>query len=104
MIKAGFIWEVKYPERLANVVVVPKKGGKWRVCVDYTDLNEACPKDSFPLPHIVQIVDATAGHEILAFLDTFSRFHQISMHLPDAEKMTFITPHGLLIGVFCDVY
>ena len=49
---AGFIREVKYPEWLANVVVVPKKGGKWRVCVDYTDLNEACPKDSFPLPQI----------------------------------------------------
>ena len=65
-----FIREVKYPEWLANVVVVPKKGGKWRVCVDYTDLNEACPKDSFPLPRIDQIVDATVGHGILSFLDT----------------------------------
>ena len=52
LLKAGFIREVKYPEWLANVVVVPKKGGKWRVCVDYTDLNAACLKDSFPLPHI----------------------------------------------------
>ena len=50
LLRVGFIREVKYPEWLANVVVVPKKGGKWRVCVDYTDLNEACPKDSFPLP------------------------------------------------------
>ena len=50
LLKAGFIREVKYPEWLSNVVVVPKKGGKWRVCVDYTDLNDACPKDSFPLP------------------------------------------------------
>ena len=50
LLSAGFIREVKYPEWLANVVVVPKKGCKWRVCVDYTDLNEACPKDSFPLP------------------------------------------------------
>ena len=52
LLSAGFIREVKYPEWLANVVVVPKKGGKWRVCVDYTDLNEACLKDSFPLPRI----------------------------------------------------
>ena len=50
ILSAGFIREVKYPEWLANLVVVPKKGGKWRVCVDYTDINEACPKDSFPLP------------------------------------------------------
>ena len=63
--RAGFIKEVKYPEWLANVVVVPKKGGKWRVCVYYTDLNEACPKDSFPLPCKNQIVDAIAGHGIL---------------------------------------
>ena len=52
LLKAGFIKEVKYPKWLANVVVVPKKGGKWRVCVDYMDLNDACPKDSFPLPCI----------------------------------------------------
>ena len=77
------------------VVVVPKKEGKWRVCVDYTDLNEACPKDSFPLSHIGQVVDATAEHKILLFLDAFSRYHQIPMHPPDAEKTTFIIPHGL---------
>ena len=71
-----------------------KKGGKWRACVDYTDLNEAYPKDSFPLPRIDQIVDATTGHDILSFLDTFSGYHQIPMHSPDAEKTGFITPHG----------
>ena len=52
LLKAGFIREIKYPEWLANVMVVPKKSGKWRVCIDYIDLNDACPKDSFPLPHI----------------------------------------------------
>lgn len=62
LLEAGFIREVEYPEWLANVVVVPKKGGKWRVCVDYTNLNDACPKDSFPLPRIDQIVNATSGH------------------------------------------
>ena len=77
LLRAGFIREVKCLKWLANMVVVPKKGAKWRVCVDYTDLNEACSKDSFPLPRIVQIVDAPAGHEILSFLDAFSGYHQI---------------------------
>ena len=63
--------------------------------MDYTDLNDACPKDSFPLPRIDQIMDASAGHGMLSFLDAFSRYHQIPMHSPDAEKTSFITPHGL---------
>ena len=63
--------------------------------MDYTDLNEACSKDSFPLPRIYQIVDASAGHGMLSFLDAFSGYHQIPMRLTDAEKTTFITPHGL---------
>ncbi|RVW74933.1 Transposon Ty3-I Gag-Pol polyprotein [Vitis vinifera] len=95
LLKAGFIKEVEYPEWLANVVVVPKKGGKWRVCVGYTNLNDACPKDSFPLPRINQIVDATFGHEMLSFLDAFSGYHQIPMAPEDEEKTFFITPHGL---------
>ena len=95
LLRAGFIREVKYPEWLANVVVVPKKGDKWRVCVDYTDLNEACPKVSFPLSRRDQIVDAVAGHGSLLFLDAFSGYHQILMHPLDTEKMAFITSHGL---------
>ena len=95
LLQNGFIRAVKYSEWLANVVVVPKKGNKWRVCVDYTDLNDACPKDSFPLPHIDQIVDASVGHGMLSFLDAFSGYHQIPMHPLDAEKTSFITPHGL---------
>ena len=75
LLRVSFIREVKYPEWLANMVVVPNKGDKWRVCVDYTNLNEACPKDSFALPRIDQIVDVAAGHEILSFLDAFSRYH-----------------------------
>ena len=76
-------------------MVVPKKGCKWRVCIDYTDLNEACSKDIFPLPHIDQIMDATAEHGILSFLDAFSGYHQIPIHPPNMEKTTFITPHRL---------
>ena len=77
------------------MVLVPKKGSKWRVCVDYTNLNEAFPKDSFPLPRIDQIVDTTAGHGILSFLDAFFGYHQIPMHSPNVEKTTFITSHRL---------
>ena len=81
MREAGFIREVKYPEWLANVVLVKKKNGKWRMCVDFTDLNKACPKDCFPLPKIDQLVDATSGHALLSFLDAFSGYHQIKMSL-----------------------
>ena len=75
LLEVGFIREVEYPNWLANVVVVPKKEGKWRVCVDYTNLNNACPKDSFPLPRIDQIVDSTSGQGMLSFLDAFSGYH-----------------------------
>ena len=80
-----------YPEWLANCVVVPKKNRKWRVCVDYTDLNKACPKDTFPLPHIDTMVDATDGHELITFMDAASGFNQIKMYPPDQEKTSFIT-------------
>ncbi|GFY89059.1 hypothetical protein Acr_06g0009990 [Actinidia rufa] len=65
LIRANVVREVHYPDWLANVVVAPQKGGKWRVCVDFTDLNKACPKDSFSLPKIDLIVDATSKHELL---------------------------------------
>ena len=95
LLEAGFIREIKYPKWLANVVVVSKKGEKRRVCMDYTDLNEACSKDGFPLPRIDQIVDASARHGMLSFLDSFSGYHQIPMYPPDVEKTVFITPHDL---------
>nr|CAN71493.1 hypothetical protein VITISV_011662 [Vitis vinifera] len=95
LLEVGFIREVSYPDWLANVVVVPKKEGKWRVYVDYTNLNNACPKDSFPLPRIDQIVDSTAEQGMLSFLDAFSGYHQILMSPVDEEKTAFITPHGL---------
>ena len=63
--------------------------------MDYTDLNDVCPKVSFPLPRIDQIVDASAGHGMLSCLDAFSGYHQIPIHPPDAEKTYFITLHGL---------
>ena len=69
--RAGATKKVFYPEWLANTVVVKKKNGKWRVCVDFTDLNKTYPKDYFPLPKIDQLVDATVGHPRMSFLDTF---------------------------------
>ena len=72
---AWFIWEVYYPEWLANIVIVKKSNGKWRMCVDFIDLNWAYPKDSFPLPRIDQLVDSTAGHELLTFMDAFSSYN-----------------------------
>ena len=77
------------------MVLVLKKGGKWRVCVDYTDLNESCLKNSFPLPRIDQIVDASFEHGMLSFLDASSDYHQIVVYPLYAEKTTFITLHGL---------
>ena len=77
------------------MVVVPKKWGKWQVCIDYTNLNDACPKDSFLLPQIYQIVDSTIGHCMFSFLDAFFGYHQISMSPTYEEKIAFITPHGL---------
>ena len=72
LLMAGFIREVYYLDWLANVVMVKKSNGKWRMCVDFTNLNKACPKDSFPLPRIDQLVDSTARHKLPTFMNVFS--------------------------------
>ena len=72
--QAGAIKEVFYPEWLANTVVVKKKSRKWRVCVDFTDLNKACSKDHFPFPRIDQLMDAMVGHPRMSFLDAFQGY------------------------------
>ena len=95
LMKAGFIKEAKYPDWISNVVLVKKGNGKWRMCVDFTDLNKVCLKDSFPLPKIDQLVDSTAGHSLLSFMDTFSGYNQIPMDEQDKENTTFITNMGL---------
>ncbi|CAL2260015.1 unnamed protein product [Prunus armeniaca] len=91
----GFIKEVDYPTWLANVVMVRKLKKGWRMCVDYTNLNRACPKDSFPLPRIDQLVDATAGQALLSFMDAYSGYNQIFMHPEDQAHTSFITDRGL---------
>ena len=95
LLQAKAIREVEYPEWLANIILVKKANGKWRVCIDFTDINMACPKDSFPLPLIDLIVDATAGHELLSFMDTFSGYNQISMDPSDQEKTSFVTSQAI---------
>ena len=92
LLTVSFIKELYYPDWLANVVLVKKENWKWRMCVDFTDLNRACPKDSFPLPRIDQLMDSIA---LLTFMDTFSRYNQIKMAEEDQEKTAFITSQGL---------
>ena len=77
--------------------MVKKPNGKWRMCIDFTDLNRACPKDSYPLPRIDTLVDSTARHELLSFMDTFSGYNQIRMKEEDQEKTSFVTSQG----IFC---
>ena len=83
LLQAGAIREVEYSEWLANVVLMKKENGKWRLYINFTDINKACPKDSFPLPRIDLIMDATSGHELLSFMDAFSGYNQISMNPND---------------------
>lgn len=91
LLAAKFIAEVLYPIWLANPVVVPKPDQTWRMCVDYTDRNKACPKDCYPLPKIDRLVDSTLGYEVFYFLDAFKGYHQIVMAKEDQEKTSFIT-------------
>ena len=95
LLEIGFIRESFYPNWLANPVLVKKPNGKWRTCIDFTDLNKACPKDSFPLPRIDQLVDATSGHKLLSFIDAYSGYNQIPMYELDEEHTSFITDRGL---------
>jgi hypothetical protein len=90
---------VYHPEWLANPVLIKKKNRKWRMCVDYMNLNKACPKDLFPLPRIDQVVDSTSGCETLYFLDAYSGYHQITMKESDQLMTSFIT----LFGSYCYV-
>jgi hypothetical protein len=83
LLEAGFIKEVFHPTWIANPVLVKKKNGKWRMCVDYTSLNKAYPKVPFPLPRIDQIVDSIVGCELLCFLNAYSGYHQIKMKESD---------------------
>jgi hypothetical protein len=94
LLSAGVIREVTYPKWLANTVMVKKANGKWRMCIDFTDLNKACPKDEFPLPRIDSLVDAATTLELMSLLDCYLGYHQIWMKKEDEPKKSFITPSG----------
>lgn len=94
LLEANFISEAKYTTWLSNVVLVKKSNGKWRMCVDYTDLNRACPKDAYPLPNIDKLVDNSSGYKLLSLMDAYSRYNQIPMAEEDKMKTTFMTESG----------
>jgi hypothetical protein len=97
LLEARFIRPVDYSSWLANPILVEKPDGSWRMCINYTSLNKACPKDEYPLPRICQIMDFMATSELLSFLDVCSGYHQTSLATDDEEKTSFITP----FVIFC---
>ena len=99
LLRVGFIRPVKKATWLSPIVVVPKKNGKIRVCVDYRKLNAATVTDAFPLPFTDGVLDAVAGHEVYSFLDGFSGYNQIRMHPEDQEKTAFVTEWGVFVAV-----
>ncbi|GAU22742.1 hypothetical protein TSUD_138660 [Trifolium subterraneum] len=94
LLEANFIAEAQYTTWLSNVVLVKKSNGKWRMCVDYTDLNSACPKDSYPLPNIDKLVDNSSEFKLLSFMDAYSGYNQIKMAEIDKKKTAFMTETG----------
>ena len=92
LLKAGFVYLVPLTDWVSNLVPVDKKQGTIRVCIDFRDLNKACPKDNYPMPFIDQIIDECVGNEIFSFMDGFSGYNQISIHPEDQHKTAFICP------------
>jgi len=97
LIDSGFIREEQHPDWVANIVPVPKKNGTTRICIDYHDLNAACPKDEFPLPITDVMIDNTCGFERMSFMDGYSGYNQFKMYPADEKHTSFRTP----LGVYC---
>jgi hypothetical protein len=98
MIEAGFIRTCRYTEWISNVVPVQKKDGRWRVCVDFRDLNMATPKDEYPMPVAETLINAAAGHKMLSFMDGNAGYNQIFMASEDIHKTAFRVPG--VVGLF----
>ncbi|CAA0839165.1 Unknown protein, partial [Striga hermonthica] len=94
MIQAGHVKPIQFPEWLSNQVMVRKAENKWRMCTDFRDLNKACPKDHYPLPRIDQLVDSTAGCELLSMMDASQGYHQIPLAVEDQKRVSFVTSKG----------
>ncbi|GJV62619.1 reverse transcriptase domain-containing protein [Tanacetum coccineum] len=97
LVEAGIMKEVHYHDWLSNPVMVKKHDDSWRMCVDFKDLNKACPKDGYPLPEIDWKVESLCGFPFKCFLDAYKGYHQIQMAKEDEEKTAFITSQG----IFC---
>jgi hypothetical protein len=94
LLKVGFIYPISDSQWVSPLVVVPKKNGKWRICVDYREINKETLRDHFPLPFIDQVLDALARKRYFSFLDGFSGYNQINIALEDQDKTTFTCPWG----------
>ena len=92
LLVTGFIKPIQHPKWLSNIVLMKKKNGQIRCCVDFRNLNKACPKDEFPLPNVDLLVDSATGSSVFLFMDGYSRYNQICMAAKDAEKIAFRTP------------
>ena len=90
LLEVDFIREVYCPKWLANIVMVKKANGKWRMCVDFINLNKACPRDSYPLLCIELLMDSMAGHQLLSFMDAFFGYNQIRLDEENQEKTSFV--------------
>ena len=99
LLRVSFVRPIKKATRLSPIVVVPKKNGKFRVCVDYRKLNAATITDAFPLPFTDAVLDVAMGHEIYSFMDDFSGYNQIRMHPDDQEKTAFVIEWGVFVVV-----
>ncbi|KAL0433309.1 UNVERIFIED_CONTAM: Transposon Ty3-G Gag-Pol polyprotein [Sesamum latifolium] len=97
LLRINYRRPIQYPEWLANVVLVPKTNDKWRMCIDFSNLNKACPKDSYPLPRIHALIDSTSGCELMSFLDAFQGYNLIRLADEDPKKTSFVTDQG----IFC---
>jgi hypothetical protein len=98
LLAIGFIEYVKEVTWLAPIVIVPKKNGKLKICIDFEKLNAATKKDPYPLPFTNEVLSIVLGYEAYFFLDGYSRYHQISIVLEDRYKITFVIDLGALYG------
>ncbi len=90
MLAIGFIKHVEEASWLSPIVVVPKKNGKLKICVDFRTFNAATKKDPYPLPFIDEVINIIVGHEVYTFVDGFSKYHQISIAPEDRYKIAFV--------------
>ncbi|GKV22033.1 hypothetical protein SLEP1_g31937 [Rubroshorea leprosula] len=102
LLQAGFVRRLDYCEWVANPVLVKKANSKWRMCIDYTNLNDTCPKDCYPMPNIDKLVEAASGNERLSLLDAYSGYHQVPMAPKDADKTSFYFDDEIYCYVYVD--